>query len=229
MSRSSAEAAIGELVDYRFRPEELVQDKSIFGEALTRVRRALDVSRQGLGDHALVATSTIATYETQAREPSVEAIVGIAVACGVEPWSAAQHGRLLLDRRGMRATATGGAELFWVPGASLRKPRSGHQKSELVLLGLSGVAVALAGAAIANAIRRQDDQVGDLDVAERKLLSRARSATPLPAAIENGLYPLVEPRERKSLEHDLVEASKGLTEDALLALVAALRQQEREP
>ena len=216
-------------MDHRFQPEELVQDKEIFGAALLRVRNALDVSRQGLGDHALVATSTISTYETKARDPSVEAIVGIAVACGVEPWSAAQHGRLLLDRRGMRSSPLGSPELFWVAGSGLGRPRPSSPKSNLVLLGLSGVGVALAGAAIANAIRRSDEQVGDLDVAEKKLLSRARSATPLPAAIESGIYPLVQPRDRRALEQDLVEASKNLTDDDLVALVAALHEEDDEP
>ncbi|TVS19723.1 MAG: XRE family transcriptional regulator [Gammaproteobacteria bacterium] len=220
-------------MDHRFEPHELVQDSEVFGPALLRVREALDVSRNGLGDHALIASSTIATYETKARDPSVEAIVGIAVACGVEPWSAAQHGHLLLSNRAMRSGNTGVPQLFMLP-ISARRTRP--PVAQAIGLGgvtrvggavVPGLAVAMAGGAISNAIRQRRGEASLFEVSDKKLMARVQSATPLPGAVARGLYPLVEPRDRASLERDLIEASRKLSEDDLMALVAALHTEER--
>lgn len=209
-------------MDHRFAPCELVQDSEVFGPALARVREALDVSRQGLGEHALVASSTLATYETKARDPSVEAIVGIAVACGVEPWSAAQHGRLLLSNRGMRTDAFGSPMLFLPPISAKKGGSVGRQALAHGLAGVAVVSVAMAGAAVGSAVRRNRGEASRFEVPEEKLIARAQSATPLPAALELGTYPLVRPRTRTALEQDLLEASRSLSEDDLMALVAAL-------
>lgn len=229
-------------MDHRFEPHELVQDSEIFGPALLRVRKALDVSRKGLGEHALVASSTLATYETEARDPSVEAIVGIAVACGVEPWSAAQHGHLLLSNRAMRSDTAGKPRLF-LPPTSSRKTASlasrhatgaagvgaGVAAGTTIAIGLPAVAIALAGAAVASAVRQKRGEVGPFEVSDMKLMARAQSATPLPGAVERGVYPLVAPKDRATLEQDLIEASRKLSDDELMALVAALHPDEMSP
>lgn len=209
-------------MDYRFQPHELVQDSKVFGEALLRVRTELDVPRKGLGEHALIAPSTIATYETGAREPSVEAIVGIAVTCGVEPWSAAQHGHLLLSNRVMRLDPSG-LPLLFIPAS-----RSGSARSKTVepasvaAAVVASVSVALAGAAVASAVRRKRGEASVFEVSHKKLIVRAQAATPLPGAVELGCYPLVEPKDPEELRAALLERSRELSQDELTALVAAL-------
>ena len=214
-------------MEHRFEPHELVQDGQVFGPALLRVREALDVSRKGLSEHALVASSTIATYETQARAPSVEAIVGIAVACGVEPWSAAQHGHLLLSNMAMRSGKTGIPQLFIPLLVSARKPNVlGLRGSTAGGAVTAGLAIAMTGSAISHALRQQRGEANIFEVSDKKLIARAESATPLPGAVEKGLYSLVEPRDRKALERDLIEASRKLSDDDLMALVAALNSDD---
>jgi transcriptional regulator with XRE-family HTH domain len=216
-------------MEHRFEPHELVQDGEIFGPALLRVREALDVSRRGLSEHALVASSTIATYETKARAPSVEAIVGIAVACGVEPWSAAQHGHLLLSNLAMRSGKTGVPELFIPLLIGARKPQVlGLRSAPAGGVLTAGLAIAMTGGAISQALRQRRGQANLFEVSDKKLIARAESATPLPAAVEKGLHSLVEPRDRAALERDLIEASRKLSDDDLMALVAALHSEDLE-
>lgn len=208
---------------HRFDPTELVLDSDIFGPALSRVRHALGVSQKELGSHALVAGSTVATYETQARDPSPEALVGIAVACGVEPWSAAQHGRLLASNM-LMTRAAGGAPTL---ARSILGSEAPFAVAAGRVLGLpTAMGVALGAAGVATAVRAHRRHERELEVAGQKLLSKALSASPLPQALELGTYPLIETPSRKELEQHLVRAGKSLTDDELMGVIAAIYSRE---
>lgn len=210
-------------MEERFQPEELVPHSDVFGPALQRVRTSLQASQKELGEHALVASSTIATYETGHREPSPEAIVGIAVACGVEPSSAAQHGRLLVEKFAMRRDARGLAQI--ASTSSLGRLTLGVARGTAIPPVVVAVAAGFAGAQVARAVRNRRAGADLTDVAGQKLLAKALAARPLPAAEARGIYPLVETPSRKQLERELAGSAEALDDDELMALVAALRRE----
>jgi len=214
-------------MDARFEPEELVPDRAVFGPALQRVRGELGVSQKDLGEHAVIASSTIATYETGHRDPSPEAIVGIAVACGVEPWSAALHGRLLLSKLQVRRTRPS------LRGSGVASAGGLASAGLLGIVATGGLVVplgaavggGLAAAQVARAARRRSKDPELTDVAAQKLLSKAEAARPLPAAERLGTYALIDAPPRPELKRALLDAADTLDDDQLLALVVALQGQ----
>lgn len=213
-------------MDARFKPEELVPVRAVFGPALQRVRGELGVSQKELGEHALVASSTVATYETGHRDPSPEAIVGIAVACGVEPWSAVLHGRLLLSKLHVRRLTSGfgGAAAGSLAGVGLGSILA--TGGLVVPLG-AAVGGSLAAAQAARAARRRRKDPELTDVAAQKLLAKAEAARPLPAAERMGTYAIIPAPPRHELKSSLLAAADALDDDELLALVIALQGRSR--
>jgi len=207
----------------RFTTAEFVPEAEIFGRRLKEVRESLGVTQRELAEHARLPESSVAAYEARHRNPSLPALVRLAVACGVDPASAVFHARLRADNLAMRRAKADG-----------RAAAAAAVVPALVVLGGVGVVppvgVTLAGLSagrLANAVSnaRYKAYSRPTDRNEYKLFEAAVSAEPVRAALEAGIYTLADRPNRKQLELDLLDAARELSDEELHGLVAALNVQ----
>ena len=207
----------------RFTEAEFVPDAGIFGSRMKDVRNSLGVTQRELAQHARLPESSVAAYEAGHRNPSLPALVRLAVACGVEPSSAVFHARLRADSIAMRRAHSDALLASAAVTPALAALGAAVPAAGLALVGLSA-------GRLARTVRRAryESYTRPTEQNEYKLFEAAVSAEPVQSAIEAGIYPLEARPSRKELEKGLADAAKKLSEEELYGLVAALNARPEE-
>lgn len=63
-----------------------MQQRQEVGERIRRLRTALDLSQQRLGELAGLDRQTVGNYERARRAATIDELTSISAALGVEPW-----------------------------------------------------------------------------------------------------------------------------------------------